>query len=218
MNTFLRYVTNPIIKWVFGAAIVVLLISSTLNWKNQTDKNYDKWKTTSATQLANIQVLERKGIILDSIANIAMVSADSLRKEQVVIKVKLAKQVKTTRQLAKTADSLLNEHKDELPLIAITIISTKDSVITSLNIENTLLDSSRTLAVQESDSLRSVVSVKDNRIDNLKEQGDSLRTIIKSVPKPKKERFLGFIPLPSRKVVGIVSSVLTATLLLVKPL
>jgi len=188
-----------IILFILGTMIVLNFMSE---WRLQSERErFDEAYRTY--QLQSQRALKYSDSLLKEIA---------MREAKVVVAVKKADSVQTRLQvlertrpttatlniLRSSIDSLKNTLTDSVEMARI-VIPAQDTLISIQRVTIGNLNESVSLLKVETTFLRTAIGEQRLIIEDVTLTADSLRKVVVNMPKPpKKERLLGFIPLPSR--------------------
>jgi hypothetical protein len=164
-----------------------------------------KWKTHASSVVAKNDSLRAATSKLNIVIKEDSVKAENLSTE-------ISKLKSSVNNRKNSADAKLNDIKLTLPDTCNEILELAEDYKTQVETLNVAIDKSE---IRDSIRVHDINILKSSVLE-LSTQNDSLVNVIKSVPIAKQEKFLGFIPLPSRKatfVGGIMLGVATTLII-----
>lgn len=191
-----------VILLIAGALLIVTFMHGCEQSKNATkyEQEMKTWKKTAESALANSAKTDRMN--------------DSLAKENAVQKQKgdslnsvIGKLQTKRNEQGRKNDSTIKDIIDQVPDTCKTAIATVDSLRkVEINLANQQIAN-----LNQLDTTRLVtISNLQVALKNMTADRDSLKKVVLTVPVAKKDKLLGFIPLPSRKqsfVTGVVTGI-----------
>jgi chromosome segregation ATPase len=196
MTTLMKYFPHALI----GFLVTVLVILFLFAIPDNDNQDYRNWKARADTLQVENDSLKAKLAVRDGLIIQLEAATDTLEKknEKLITTSNVLKgQVTSLKQQAAEATTL-----EEKVVIQTAIITKQDSIIATQ-------DSVITTQKQEISVVKRIVMVQDSSIIDLKAMNERLSEQLKEVPKPKSDKFLGFIPMPSRTTTAIVSALAT---------
>lgn len=193
-----------ILLWVTAACLLVYLAGTCGN-RNESEfqKEYAEWSVERNRILqkndslqAELSILADSATRLGTKANKLTTSIDSLRRNATT------QRVANDRKLQELI-SILPDTCSEAIRLAESYRAEADTLAKALE----LADIRENARIEQ-------ISVMAKSLNMMQQQNDSLRAVIINVPKPKSDKFLGLIPLPSRQtsaVLGVVTGVVVTT-------
>jgi hypothetical protein len=194
---------------IAAMALALLLVMGSCHAPAPADAAARAWVKERAVVLHNTDSLQQVARSAALQADRATRTADSLRRSSQTLEQTIRTTTQTIGVLRRRSDSLRTQ-TDGTFVATAGFVAVQDSIIHEQDSVITTQTKVIVLAHAESDTLRSALRFRTNQAVQEASINQALREALVSAPIAKPERFLGFIPLPSRKSVALITAGATA--------
>lgn len=191
------------------AAIVMLVASAvmTVQLLTRKDTEASTWRAQRDSAQVEVGALQQSIVVLEDSVHKYRIAADGLRLKSDSVARVTARSLGLVTRITSRIDTIKSQRTTKADTLSEALIAAQD---TALFLKDTVIlqqQQSISLLTQEADTLRVALITRDTTIMTLEKQKAILQEVIAKAPASKPKKLFGFIPIPSRKVVAIVTAV-----------